>query len=106
MEHPLTGHPLAWRRTDDPEYHFALHGGKGDIEVASASEYEASALETISNGIPFAYEQGVNQDPEAGYFIPSNGLFTALSDDESELLTHFRTDERYIRTRPMSTYGP
>jgi hypothetical protein len=39
-----------------------------------------------------------------GYFHRRTGRFTALIGNEGFIVTHFVTDEAYVRSRPGSTY--
>ena len=43
-------------------------------------------------------------EPRVGYYHRLTDRFVGLSDDEAIIFTHFAASERYVRTRPNSTY--
>lgn len=73
------------------------------------SAYEKSARVTIHAGICLSYTYTDPSDPSIeepriGYFDPSMGRLTALTEDEQIILSHFATSESYVRGLPDSTY--
>jgi hypothetical protein len=82
--------------------HFRKHGAK--LGSADEAEYDASARETIRTGRRFAYQDPASGQGRLGYFDRRSGLLTALTDDEAIIVTHFLTDEQYVRQLPGSTF--
>lgn len=64
----------------------------------------ASARETIRQGRRFLYQDRGTGQTRVGYFDPRSGHFTALTRDETTIVTHFFTDEQYVRRLPATTY--
>jgi hypothetical protein len=70
------------------------------------SQYDESARQTIEVGAYFEYRDPETDEWRVGYYDPVTGRFTALTDDEAEIITHFRCPERYVAdTLPGSTYA-
>jgi hypothetical protein len=83
-------------------HHFYKHGpglGRATVEA-----YDESARATIRVGRRFTYTDPSSSEARVGYYHPPTQRFTALSADESRILTHFRRDEAYVRRLPDSTY--
>ncbi len=53
----------------------------------------------------FTYTDLEADATRVGFFDPTSGRFTALTDDEAFILTHFRATERYVRGLLDSDYG-
>lgn len=96
------GHAARWASSAELTSHFSKHGSK--LGLVSESEYDASGRMTIRDGRRFTYEDRASGDPRVGYFDQRSGLFTALTTDETIILTHFLTDGDYVRGLPASTY--
>ena len=80
------------------------------LGVRSPAEYDDSARETIRDGICLIYTYVDPVDPalqeaRVGYFDPATGRFTAMTEDERLILSHFAATESYVRNLPDSTYG-
>jgi hypothetical protein len=74
--------------------------------VQTVEEYDASARETIRVGRYFEYRDLRSNGPRVGYYDPQTGRFTALSYDESTLLSHYRCAEHYVAESLVgSTYA-
>lgn len=74
--------------------------------IRTVSEYDASAHGTMDVGTYFEYRDPESDEPRAGFYDRMTHRFTGMSADQSELLTHFRCNERYVRdTLPGSTYA-
>lgn len=82
--------------------HFEKHGPK--LGFVSESEYDASARTTIRGGRRFTYEDPGSGEARVGCFDGRSGLFTALTADETVILTHFLADGDYVRNLTASTY--
>ena len=94
----------AWRSAGHLRHHFTRH--RRGLRVATIAAYLASADETILVGTAFEYRDPETDAPRIGYVDPFTGRFVGLSDDEEQILTHFRCNERYVtRTLPGSTYA-
>ena len=91
-----------WRSPASLADHFAKHGPK--LGLINEGEYDASGRETMRSGRRFTYEDRGSGEPRVGYFDRRSGLLVALTADESTLLTHFATDDEYVRNLPASTY--
>lgn len=68
------------------------------------AEYERSALETIRDGIRFEYFDPPKNAWRVGFFDSLTRRFTGLSEDERDIVTHFRASESYVRGLVRSTY--
>jgi hypothetical protein len=98
-----------WADEDDLHGHFRKHAPK--LGISNVADYDASARETIRLGVPFAYTYedpnipGISE-PRLGYYDRLTNRFTAVTEDEIQLLSHFRPDrgEQYVRDLPDSTY--
>ena len=71
----------------------------------TVDDYDRSARETIARGTRFTYNAPGTGEPRVGFFDRATGHFTALTDDEAILLTHYPLSEAKIRALPNSTYS-
>jgi hypothetical protein len=84
-----------WRSSAELQRHFSLHGSK--LRVNNLHDYDASARETIDIGTRFNYRDRFTGEWRAGYYGAETRRFTALTHDETEILTHYPCSERYVR---------
>ena len=92
-----------WQSPEHLSDHFRRHHRL--LGVRTIAAYDASARAIIEVGTYFEYRDPDTAEPRVGYYEPATRRFTALSDDESTILTHFRCPERYVRdTLEGSTY--
>lgn len=64
----------------------------------TVEEYDASARAVIALADRiFAYEDPTTALPRVGCFDSETGLFTAMSDDDRWIVSHFRPHSDYIR---------
>lgn len=82
--------------------HFKKHGAA--LRIPTEDEYDASARETIRQGDRLSYSD--DGDLRVGYFWLDRRRFTALSDDEGMLVSHFRVTVRYVQHLPDLTRSP
>ena len=88
--------------------HFRDHGG--EVGALTPVDYEESARETVRQGqrqgTRFTYDDLQSGERRVGYFDRGTGRFTALTNSERRIVTHFvpTRGEAYCRTRPNSTY--
>jgi hypothetical protein len=92
-----------WRTRRALEHHFGLHGH--DLGAATVEDYDRSARETIVVGTYFEYRDLTTEEWRVGYYDVPTERFTVLSDDEQEIITHFRCPEGYVRDLWTSTYA-
>lgn len=97
------GGAARWASAAELASHFLKHGPK--LGLVSESEYDASGRATMRAGMRFTYEDPGSGGRRVGYFDRRSGLFTALTGDETIILTHFLVDEAYVRNLPDSTYA-
>ncbi len=102
MQDPTPEGVARWASQARLNRHFRRHGG--EVGAPDAASYDASARQTIRTGVRFTYRDLITQEMRIGFFDPSTGRFTALSEDGTTILTHFVTTETYIRSRPDLTY--
>jgi hypothetical protein len=93
QESPAT--TAVWQSEAKLRGHFRTHGRR--LRTHDVAAYDASARRTIASGRRFTYTELEPGDGCVGYFDPATGRFTALSNDEVYILTHFRASEGYIR---------
>jgi hypothetical protein len=101
----MHGMPASTAQWPDPAYrrsHFRAHGAR--LGTRSEEGYDASARETIRGGVRLLYTDPESGDDRVGYFVPDRGWFTALSDDEQLILSHFRATGNYVRHLPDVIY--
>ena len=72
--------------------------------LAGVAEYEQSSVDTIRDGVRFTYTDDTHDVPRVGYFAPSTGLLTVLTESERVIVTHFPADEEYVRALLDSDY--
>lgn len=97
----IEGDP-AWRDELKRDEHFRKH--RRGLRLRTIADYDRSSIETIRDGIRFEYFDPTSAKWRVGYFDRPNRRFTALSDDESEIVAHFRASESYARSLVGSTY--
>jgi hypothetical protein len=73
--------------------HFHKHGAR--LGIRTEQDYDLSARATIRVGTRLLYT--LKSEDRVGYFWQTSRRFTALSDDEQLLLSHFRATENYVR---------
>ena len=83
-----------WRTREELEAHFALHGR--DVGARTVEEYEASSKDVLGRGTLFEYEDGATGEPRLGYYDRDTRRFTAVTEDDRWIKTHFRCPEWYI----------
>jgi hypothetical protein len=100
-----------WRNGRHLLSHFGDHAHK--MRLWGVNGYDRSARETIEHGARFKYTWEDPQVPglllpRVGYYHRSSNRFTALTDDEVFILTHYPPDdgEDYVRNLRDSTYSP
>lgn len=101
MQGTPSGSP-EWPSKESREYHFNSH--RHEYAWVDVHDYDASAREVIRIGKRFTYRDRLTKARRVGYFDPRTGRSTAVSWDEADLLTHFVTDEAYLRGLPGSDY--
>jgi hypothetical protein len=80
------------------------------MKLRTISDYDMSARDTLRNGTRFTYTYVDRrtpqlEEPRIGYYDRRKGLFTAVTDDDAVILSHFETSERYVRNLQDSTYA-
>jgi hypothetical protein len=84
--------------------HFRSHARR--LRIRTVEAFDASARETIEHGRYFEYRDLRSNEPRVGYYDPETERFTALSDDESTILSHYRCPEQYVaESLAGSTYA-
>ena len=85
-----------WQSRGHLEDHFTDHGP--EVGARTVEEYDASARIVVERAdIIFAYEDPTTHLPRVGCYDSETGLFTALSDDDRWIVSHFRPHPDYIR---------
>ena len=93
-----------WRSAEHLARHFRDHHRR--LRLRSVAAYDASARETIAVGTYFEYRDLDSGDPRVGYYDRETGRFTALTSDESTILTHYGCSESYVANSLLgSTYA-
>lgn len=84
------------------EAHFQKHGE----QMASTSDYDASARATIREGRAFTYVDRESRTQRLGFYDRGTNRFTSVTNDGRRITTHFRPDtgERYVRRLDRSSY--
>ena len=90
-----------WKSRGHLEDHFRRH--RRLLGVRTVGEYDASARETMTVGTFFEYRTGARW--RVGYYDRGTGRLTILTDDQAEIVTHYRCPERYVETLDGSTYA-
>ena len=88
---------MDWQSDHHRADHFRDHGA--EVGARSVEEYNASAHAVIENddADTFLY-RGIDTDLDRiGLYDPLTGLFTALTEEQEWIVTHYRTDPEYIR---------
>jgi hypothetical protein len=101
----MQGTPDLTAEWPDPAYrrsHFRFH--RAQLGIQTEDDYDASARETIRNGVRLLYTDRESGEDRVGYFVPERRRFTALSDDEAIITSHFRASENYVRHLPDVIY--
>lgn len=84
--------------------HFADHGV--GVNTPTPDFYDRSAHSTIGIGTRFTYTDRTTGLKRVGYWEAATRKFTALTDDETMILTHFRARKAtYPKTLPDSDYS-
>ncbi len=87
---------LDWQSSRHLEDHFADHGR--DVGARTIEEYDASARATLARSdIIFSYDDPTTGLRRVGCYDRETRLFTVLSDDDRWIISHFATDDGYIR---------
>jgi hypothetical protein len=73
--------------------------------VNTVDEYDASAHDTIDRGIHFEYVDDGSLQPRVGYYDRWTERLTVLGDDQQLIVSHFRSNERYVSSRRSSSYA-
>jgi hypothetical protein len=100
---PVAGVAVEWRDRRALERHFRLHGRR--LRTRTIEGYDRSARETIETGTQFAYWDVATDDWRRGYYDRLTERFIAVTDDGTQIVTHFRCPERYVEQLPRSTYA-
>lgn len=82
--------------------HFLKHGKK--LGAVTVDDYDESARETIRAGRRFTYRDRTTGKDRVGYYHASTERFTAMTDDEAVIMTHFVCLEIYVCDLPGSSY--
>ena len=91
-----------WQSEAKLRGHFRAHGPR--LRLRDMAAYDASARQTIAEGRRFTYTDLEADELRVGYFDPVIRRFTALTEDEVYILTHFRANEGYVRRLLDSDY--
>jgi pyocin large subunit-like protein len=92
-----------WRSRRLLEEHFRDHGA--EVGASTVDEYDRSARTTIRVGVRIPYEDRTTGLTRIGYFQPRSRKFTALTEDETIILSHFRAEsEGYVHRLRRRTY--
>lgn len=93
-----------WSDQQQEYRHFQKHRWR--LRVHTVEAYTRSARATIRVGRAFTYDDPDFGDPRVGYYHARTHRFTALTEDQQMILTHFCPDSRaYVRNLPRSTYS-
>lgn len=92
-----------WGSRAELERHFGLHGR--DVGALTVAEYEASSKQVIETGTAFEYEDLGSRWWRLGYYDRVTERFTAVTEDGTRIVTHFRCPEYYVDRLPGSTYA-
>jgi len=82
---------------------FKKHGRR--LGIRDIQAYMANSLDTVRRGVRFTYEDRFTSEPRVGYFDPMTGRFTAVTEDDTQIVNHFRVREGYVRDLPASDYA-
>lgn len=92
-----------WISRQRLEDHYNKHGRY--LRTRTIEEYVASALDTIARGTIFGYDDPRSGERRIGCFDRATGRFTAITDDDRYIVSHFRSDEAYVIGLPDSAGG-
>lgn len=93
-----------WRSPAHLARHFALHARR--LRLRTIASYDASARDTIERGTYLEYRDRGSGDARVGYYHVAGQRFTALTYDQTTILTHYRCSEQYVRDNLIgSTYA-
>ena len=92
---------MAWKTTRHLADHYRTH--RAEFPGFSIEDYDASAHETMTLGMPFDYVDPQTDDDHVGYFHRPTGRFTGTT-LAGLVVTHFVTDEDYVSLLRYSTY--
>jgi hypothetical protein len=99
----VTGAPIpTWTSRAQLADKFNKHGRR--LGIRDIHAYEVNSLDTVRRGVRFTYEDRFTSEPRIGYFDPITGRFTAVTEDDTEIVNHFRAREGYVRNLPASDY--
>src|SRR5262249_52676566 len=101
----MQGTPDVFAEWPDESYRrrkFAKHGAR--LRLKTVDDYDASARETIRDGLRFTYSESDPSEDRVGYFDSNRRRLTALSGDETVIVNHFRATENYVRHLENSDY--
>jgi hypothetical protein len=86
---------VTWQSRAHLEDHFAKHGV--EVGTQTVEEYDASARAVLARAdIIFGYDDPETGLRRVGHYDSATGLLTALNEYD-KIVTHFRTDSRYVR---------
>jgi hypothetical protein len=91
-----------WKSQRHLHAHFGLHGRR--LRLRTESAYDESARNTIEVGTRFNYRDPESREWRIGFYDRVTGRLTVLSDDETEIVTHYRCPERYVENLLSSDY--
>lgn len=97
----VAGAMAEWKTRQHLEDHYGQHGGK--LRYRSIAEYDASAQETIADGVRFTYRDRITGERRVGYFHRESSRFTVV-DLDGLIRSHYQTDEAHVADLPQSTY--
>lgn len=86
---------MPWQTRQHLEDHFEAHGA--EVGAATIEAYDASAQATLLRAdVIFGYDHPRTGLRRTGNYESATGLFVAVNEDD-EIVTHFLTDDEYIR---------
>jgi hypothetical protein len=91
-----------WKSQHHLREHFRDHGRK--LRLRTLAGYDESAKNTIEVGTRFNYRDRQTGEWRIGYYDRTTERFTAVSDDEQNIVSHFRCPEWYVAELPRSDY--
>lgn len=93
----------AWPDDDQLWDHFQKHGQR--LGTRTVDAYKRSSIATITGGQRFTFTDRKTLKPRIGFYNQNNGKFTAVTEDEKEIVSHFLPkDKRYPYKLLDSTY--
>ncbi len=94
--------PPEWD-SENLQDHFHRHRRR--LAIATIAEYEDSSRRTIELGTRFNFRNPSEGLWRIGYYDRATRLLTVVNDVETEIVTHFRCNERYVENLPGSDYS-